>query len=345
MADSLEDSIRSNRVFILGAGFSASAGVPLTPELFRTAMDTFRANLPGVFSRIDSYARVCYQIAENEEPDYASVGLAELCTFLAYIELRECGGGERWADEGCREKLALRYYLSKVIAKRTPVGDEVPDLYVSFAQQLHQGDVVLSFNWDCLLEKALDQVGKPYTYDFDGTGIWLFKLHGSINWRVGELPDKARLDWTPVSVANPLDGKRVHSAHDLTFPQTWDYFPPLGEAQPFLVLPGYGKAFDVRMLSVLWYKPEWAFAFTHDVYIIGLSLSRDDFFIRSFFLHRLRHIHRYTGVPGRTITIINPDVAAEENYGFCLFSGSARLVNECFGLSHVEMMRARLDGH
>ena len=109
-----------------------------------------------------------------------------------------------------------------------------------------------------------------------------------------------------------------------------------------MVLPGYGKAFDVRSNAVLWYKPEFIFAATHDVYIIGLSLAPDDFFIRSLFLSNLPFIDSYSGVKGRNTYIINPDINANKNYDFILSKGKAELINEKFDSKHIELMKERL---
>ena len=130
-------------------------------------------------------------------------------------------------------------------------------------------------------------------------------------------------------------------AKELLSWESWAFRSPLQEVEPFLVLPGYGKAFDVRAVASLWYKPEFAFVATHDIYVIGLSLSPDDFFIRSFFLDNLPYVSSYTGVPGRQITVINPDPRSPENYDFVMASGYAQLLQEPFSLEHVRRMQAR----
>ena len=94
---------------------------------------------------------------------------------------------------------------------------------------------------------------------------------------------------------------------------------------------------------MLWYKPEFAFATTHDVYIIGLSLAPDDFFIRSLFLSNLPYIGYYSGVEGRKIFVINPDEKANDNYQFILSMGYAELWNEKFTNKHVRFMSERIE--
>jgi hypothetical protein len=341
-----EQYVKQNRVFILGAGFSAAAGIPLTEELLARAMQKFSTECPGIYSRVENYAKECVG-STDRSLDLSATSFSELCTFLEFIELREYGGGERSSENGSREKLALRFYLAKTIAERTPVASSIPQLYLDFAAQLHEHDIVISLNWDCLLEVALEAVGKRYTYNLSGKGaVKLCKLHGSVNWRLGD-PNQLgtpvnTLGWQAMGFTKEMMTREIyHSSSLLQFP-TWHRYAPLGELDPFLVLPGYGKAFDVRANAVLWYKPEFAFAATHDVFIIGLGLAHDDFFVRSFFLSNLPHINEFSGVDDRRIFIINPDKTAASNYEFVLRRGHAELMNTSFSQEHIEFMTKRI---
>lgn len=283
----------------------------------------------------------------DNDLDLSRVSFSELCTFLEFIELREYGGGERWCENGSREKLALRFYLAKTIAELTPSAKSIPQLYIDFAAQLHERDIVISLNWDGLLEVALEAVGKTYTYNFsDEQSIKLCKLHGSVNWRLGEPSQWGKpvntLGWQSLEFTKGMMIREIYHSPALLRFSTWQHYAPLGEVDPFIVLPGYGKAFDVRANAVLWYKPEFAFAATHDVYIIGLGLARDDFFVRSFFLSNLPHIDAFSGVDGRRIFIINPDECAASNYEFVLCKGHAELIQTPFSSDHIDHMTKRL---
>lgn len=345
---SFNERVKKNRVFILGAGFSASAGVPLTADLLHKAMTKFSSECNGIFQRVDGYARESIGFYEDGDIDYVEMDFSDLCTFLEFAELREYGGGERWKNEGSREKLALKYYLAKTIAEHTPSQNDIPELYIDFASQLHERDIVISFNWDGLLENALTAVGKQYTYNWsEDKAIKLCKLHGSVNWRLNE-PSNFRgpvntLGWSSLQFTEGMMDVEIYQTSELLNYSTWQRYESLGEVEPFLVLPGYGKAFDVRSNAELWYKPEFAFAATHDVYIIGLSLAPDDFLIRSLFLSNLPFIESYTGVDGRKIFVINPDQKAEENYKFILSRGHTELINERFSSEHVDLMRERIE--
>ncbi|MBZ0304684.1 MAG: hypothetical protein K8I82_01330, partial [Anaerolineae bacterium] len=174
---------------------------------------------------------------------------------------------------------------------------------------------------------------------FEGKGIKICKLHGSIHWRLGKYPSRHHLVWTPMNFNKGLVKKEMYFTDELLSFEAWNRYRPLGEVDPFLVLPGFGKAFDVRSVSFLWYKPEIVFAFTHNIYIIGLSLADDDFFIRSFFLANLPYIESFTGISGRQITIINPSPDAEKNYYFVLRKKIVTLIQERFAVSHIEQMK------
>jgi hypothetical protein len=338
------DAHRANRVFILGAGFSAAAGVPLTMELLEEALSLFSIECPGIYSRVENYAMESIG-KESGRLNVKELNFSELCTYLEFIELREYGGGERWNENGSREKLALRYYLAKTIVRRTPKPSNVPSLYLEFAAQLQPGDVVISFNWDGLLESALLAIGKPYKYDqSDEKAITISKLHGSVNWRLGE-PGSSNgsppvLPWKKMDFGSGMMQRSLYQVPDLLEKHCWNRFQPLGEVDPYLVLPGYGKAFDVRANAALWYKPEFIFAFTHDVYIIGLSLAHDDFFVRSFFLSNLPYINSYTETPGRKIVIINPSKTIHSDYEFALRRGEAEVWNEPFCSVHIKRITA-----
>ncbi|MDA0781203.1 MAG: hypothetical protein PQ612_00250 [Rickettsiales bacterium] len=175
--------VKERRVFILGAGFSAAAGIPMTGELLQAAMEKCKKECPGFYERICGYTQAYFDL-EDSEPDYTNLSFPEIATYLHYIELREYGGGERWNNNGSKENLALRFYLSKTICELTPSIENIPDLYIKFAEQLTAGDIILTFNWDCLLELCLEKAGQEYSYLQEDNKITIVKLHGSINWRL-----------------------------------------------------------------------------------------------------------------------------------------------------------------
>ncbi len=335
-------SIYNNRLFILGAGFSAGANIPLMETLLKLTMDKFQKE-SKIFERIDSYVRIYKNIEDDKDIDYSKIDFSELCDFLEFIELREYGAGERYKDYGSREKIPLRYYLAKTIAEYTPLNDEIPELYIKFAEQLHDRDIVLSFNWDLLLEASLIKVGKKYTYNFAKEGyINLAKLHGSINWRIERPYGDDGLNWKPLHSEYDRTKLEIYKSDNLLDYRYWESDTP--SIEPFLVLPGYGKAFDVRFNALHWYKIENIFNFTKDIYIIGLSLAEDDFFIKNLFLYTLQYLQGFSSLHDgeKELFIINPDNKINEIYGFISEYKYTNIIGEKFSLEHIEDMKNRL---
>lgn len=335
------DFVSKNRLFILGAGFSAGAGIPMIGTLLSEAMDIFKCESRELFERVNNHAKICFQ---KDYIDFNAVDFARFCTFLEYIELREYGGGERFSDKGSREKIVFKYYLSKAIAMNTPDEDKIPKMYCEFAKQLRKYDIVITFNWDTLLETALKKVGKTYAYcgfEDKEADVYIYKLHGSVNWRLGETLffRKPNLTWESLNFKTGMMDNEIYYCNDLLNKNTWSQYAPFSEVEPFIVLPGYGKGFDLRHIAPLWYKPENAFAYTKNIYIIGFGLADDDYFVRSLFTHNLPYVEDYCKDLNKNIYIINPDENVKNNFAFIDNSDYVKYIFEKFSMEHIEMMK------
>jgi hypothetical protein len=198
----------AKRVFILGAGFSKPAGMPLATELLpllceklqpdedepdemREWLDdlqqrlawlsgsdqqtgSFTANIEQVFH----YAHFDIEVYRLRQ-DLASVGRGD-------------GPGTPW--KRAESILAWLSYLERdlcdVILEKDAEADLEP--ITRWAKTLGAHDSVVTFNYDTLVERALTEVGKPWNHGMpkepDG-GIAVLKLHGSIDWIVAHRSD------------------------------------------------------------------------------------------------------------------------------------------------------------
>ena len=306
------DELDNAHVYFLGAGFSVGAGVPLTNSLLPRAAKLLREEAPGLFERISWFASDAdVDLTGSPNAD----DFARLCTHLDFMELREHGGGERWSRQGSRERLALKYFLAKTIALATPSAAQLPPFYHAFAVGLRSLDVVVTFNWDGIVEAVLTYAGVPYSYTGEFGKVLVLKLHGSVHWRQG-LPKPLRgnaptLGFQPVGFDEETPNEDVHSTHQLLSSSAWSSSHCLtDEVQPLIVLPGYGKAVDVRLLSSIWYRPEALNLRGGGVSIIGLSVSQDDYIVESLF----RYLFRSTYDSSRRVRVLNPDPLVGEKF-------------------------------
>ena len=188
------------RLFVLGAGFSRPADFPLSSSLLHDVRDHVRHQF-----RVAGWNGTLEQDIEDWQSLYPGERL-DLERVLAHSHrkhyLRLVGSDEYFAH-GSRTIAAARKAIQRILIKATPI--EAPPLYEEFARRLCPNDVVLTFNYDTLLEHALDAVGKSYTLspewwlkdnptksDTEPRYVDVLKLHGSVDWYDRHYHDLAR---------------------------------------------------------------------------------------------------------------------------------------------------------
>ena len=197
------------RVFVLGAGFSQPAGLPLGADLLERA----RRYVARFFSSENhlEWALTEYrQYLADTEGDESD--LVDVETFAEYLDNRHylgMLGSDTWSEQGNRDQLLLRWGIGGALYKQTPQGSAIPPAYLRFAEGLRPMDLVVTFNYDLLLERSLEQIGVPYrrfpfrpdsfqtTADdlessLDYNEVVLLKLHGSIDW-IDERPYRSMI--------------------------------------------------------------------------------------------------------------------------------------------------------
>ena len=298
------------RLFILGAGFSKPAGLPLAAELLASARDEVRAH----FQYHGNWAGPLEEEIEQWTKLYPHEPL-NLESVLAYSHRKHylhLIGSEEYFDHSSRSIDQVRRTVQQLLTRATP--REMPALYIEFARLLRPSDVVLTFNYDTLLEDALDCVGKPYSLtpewwlENDAHAEPLFryvtvlKLHGSIDWYDRHYYDRAREYHR--SRGHDVPDKDPLFSHDATIPteslargkvdSNWGqrllprvfrvpnhrrHFPfhtPWTDAVPFLLPPAHDKLLGQDPIIDLWENMHR----TNDAYstivLIGYSMPQYD---------------------------------------------------------------------
>jgi hypothetical protein len=151
----------TNRVFLLGAGFSKPAGLPLANELLDRIRTVARGFLstPNGFSHLEGDLDRYEQYLADTDPT-RSFDLEEFGAWLDWEHTLRLRGSDTFSPDGNRSSLQLRWAIGHVLHTSTPA--TLPGVYLEFARRLITSDVVLTLNYDLLLERALDEVGVPF---------------------------------------------------------------------------------------------------------------------------------------------------------------------------------------
>jgi SIR2-like domain len=288
---------QSGRAFLLGAGCSRCANLPLTDELTRKALASAKLDAPtkeiltaiqGLFSGANT---------PNIE-DY----LSELVDLLAIAERRSVRGATKkeielaskpYGAEVLREAAEqIKRAIAEVIDKSVSI-----ETHWEFVKAVHRpvrdgksgGNERVDYlvlNYDTLVEDALALERVLFADGMDGgvTGWWnaetfsrdglaarVLKLHGSINW--SEFPDET----LPRRVPKTLEGTAVKNQRIVIWPASTKYretqrdpYAQLASLAREILRPRDGSQ---RVLAICGYK----FADSHINLELDLALreSRD----------------------------------------------------------------------
>lgn len=214
------------RIFVLGAGFSRPAGLPLATELFPLIQKNIEAHwgLETKFQRdlqdYLQYRKACLGLDEGEPVDFEQ--------FMSYLDIEHylgLRGSKTWSSEGNESQIMMRKAIGQIINDRTPSPDKLPDVYYRFADCLSVHDTVLTTNYDIVLERAFEHVGKPYrlfphrykdigegfnTIDSDDEEVVVLKLHGSVDW----FDNRHYIDLRDGLAEQGVTGSNLHTVFD-----------------------------------------------------------------------------------------------------------------------------------
>jgi len=187
-----------SRIIVLGAGFSRAAALPIASELWSEVRERTRAlsdRAAKFHSDLREYIEYKHRCDGESDLSPETVDFEDFMRFLDIQHFLELRGSDTWSVDGNEGTIVVKTLIGQILAERMPV--TVPELYVEFARKLRPNDYVLTFNYDVLLENALDAAGIPFrlfpdrysevseygaTSDDSNPEVVVLKLHGLIDW-------------------------------------------------------------------------------------------------------------------------------------------------------------------
>jgi hypothetical protein len=180
-----------------------------------------------VHSALEGYLDYLQAITGEGRPSLEHVNIEDFIAYLDHEHFFGLRGSKTFSNEGNQAQLLLRWGIGRLLSRSTP--EPLPDIYLRFAEKLRPGDVVATFNYDLIVERALEAIGMPYrrfpsryaevhgtyaTVQIDSSEVVLSKLHGSIDW-VNRGSFKERLDM--MRATSGVDAEIHMREHDPIF--------------------------------------------------------------------------------------------------------------------------------
>lgn len=312
--------------FVLGAGFSQLAGLPLGDDLFRHVLararnsHLYRNFLSSDLKRYQTFARH----TTGERCPVVKTNLERFMSFLDIEHSLALSGPDTWSPQGNKSQLIVRNLIADVLwrAQRKAPPDAIK-VYDDFASNLDASDIVITFNYDTLLEESLERVGKryrlfPWRMVSDEYGwhiadndreIVILKMHGSIDWfdrapfeeetreraaRGGGVPfdelfSRETLRFLPlIDSPHPNDTPLVQLYRLKNLHWYLDQ-ATMVRAAPVLISPSFYKILYTNPVKEFWYGFGRGAAYASKVVVIGFSLPSHDEYVKQAIYRLVRN--------------------------------------------------------
>lgn len=305
------------RLIILGAGFSKPAGLPLGNELFPIILK--EAEKLGLSHILKSDIHSYLELRSTIEGHNLQVDQIDLESFISYLDVEHfllLRGGDTWTSEGNRSQILIRNLICKVLCERqAKMSTQDWALYEQFASFLTPDDIVITLNYDTILETSLTRKAIPFRFsqhrllsadytggvvDSDAKEVVILKIHGSMNWfDISRYNEQAKYFQQGAYFQNPthpvfgnhhdfLPQKIVGPTYHLDSPLNNVYFIKTQDVPryldrcdhvvnaPLIISPSYAKMVYLNPLREFWSGFNEAGYLNPEMIIIGFSFSPHD---------------------------------------------------------------------
>jgi hypothetical protein len=270
-----------SKTFVLGAGFSVTAGFPLVRNLRTDVISWIEAEQhpsakPHLTPYLHGYPEGQFYAGLKEIDPSGSRGFEELM-----IAARDRLSATYLHDPAYTLDRVLRDACGRLLWHRQRMLDRsAPIAYQNFASWFHehhsygQTNAIISLNWDLLAEKVLSDAKAGWLYTTQSPFVPILKPHGSINWSSHLEQGLSSPGWQPIAPGS-----------------TYCYIPDAPFSDPFesganqryrkLILPGDPEG--AGGANLILQEAENAILDRDTIVFIGYSLPDYDAFSTEFF--------------------------------------------------------------
>jgi len=320
------DDTTPHTVYILGAGFSREANIPLQREILRSIRNLSLSDAPAdlVTRYLDAWSKASFFLRDvfgsKDEPSLEDVFtlLDETINYKLYCR------GYSWQDLNNISKSLNEAILYLFHLKQHALDEMALDFYSNvaayFLEQAANSELngapfsIISLNWDCVLENAFswcfvqhpninaffdyccvctpipETVEHPVIREKDNANtVRMMKLHGSTNWLL--CPNCNRM-YNGLGASDTVWTKYILSSpcpicQDILSEREDNITqPPLLE--PFLITPTFIKRFENPHIKMTWHNAYIDLCKARKLVFIGYSLPEADYRIRTLLKRAVR---------------------------------------------------------
>lgn len=303
--------IRPYRLLILGAGFSVKAGLPLGDTLLEKIIEAAKFFDKGRWFNILSRDIERVEKFQKSAGSAQKITLENLISFLDIEHHLRLNGSDTYNETGNRSQMVVRNLIAWVLWQQmNKMSESQWSLYTYFANQLQPQDVVISFNYDVVLERAMDKISKPYRLaptwgpsgeanrNLNDEAVTILKLHGSMDWFDSYPFDGLRGEINrPSGMFRFLTTNKnsrlsyVYAISDVgnyfTEPKRWASMAPL------IVSPSHHKIAYLTPLRDLWWGLGQSSGSNLQMAIIGFSMPSHDEYLKQLIFHLVQSYYEF----------------------------------------------------
>jgi hypothetical protein len=238
----------------------------------------------------------------------------------------------------------VRNMIAKVLyQKQRSMSAQARELYDEFAKRLDGSDIVVTFNYDTVLEDALERVGRKFrlfpsryatlnefggTLEFADDEVLVLKMHGSIDWFDRSDFEQQSARWQSLNLGTPDDevfafpGMQLEPLVDGLYPtdspltklfrlrtlQAYLVNASFVDQSPVLISPSFSKVLYAGPVREFWYSFGTIASWAKKLVIIGFSLPHHDEYIQQALYSLVRnfqHVRMGRRFPKAPLTLVD----------------------------------------